>query len=171
METFLFFLFALMAVAGGVLTISRRNPLAGAISLVVTFLAVAGLYGLLQAPFVAVMQVLVYAGAIMVLVVFVIMLLNMPEEDLGQERISRGRLAVGLVVGVVLLTLFAVTWLPLDLSALPAAGQADPPRDFGSIRAVGALLFRSYLYPFEIVSILLLVAMIGAVLLAKRHLD
>lgn len=166
METVLFVLFSALAVGGGVLTITRRRPLASALSLAVTFLAVAGLYALLQAPFLAVMQVFVYAGAILVLVIFVIMLLNLPDEAHEEERIGRARAGFGLVVGV---ALFGILYRAIDSLELDVPEAV--PEGFGTIEAVGDALFTRYLYPFEIVSVLLLVAIIGAVLLAKRRLD
>lgn len=171
METLFTVIFSLLAVAGGVLTITRRNPLASAVSLVVSFLAVAGLYALLSAPFVAVMQVLVYAGAIMVLVLFVIMLLNLPEEEFAQEKISRIRLFLGILIGVPLLLVFVYTWATVDFEHLRAGPEGKTAPSFGSIHSVGELMFTDYLYPFEIISVLLLVAIVGAVILAKRHLD
>jgi NADH-quinone oxidoreductase subunit J len=166
METILFVVFSVVAVSGGVLTITRRSPLASALSLAATLLAVAGLYSLLQAPFLAIMQVFIYAGAILVLVIFVIMLLNLPDEAHEQERIGRARGCFGIVLGAALFVILyrAIHSLEMEISE-------TVPEGFGTIEAVGDALFTRYLYPFEIVSVLLLVAIIGAVLIAKRHLD
>jgi len=166
METILFVIFSVAAVVGGFLTITRRNPLASALSLVITLLSVAGLYALLHAPLLAVMQVIVYAGAIMVLIIFVIMLLNQPDEEHQKEEIGRGRVAIAVILGGMLLYVFYRAFGSLDL---PLSGKA--PDDFGSVKAVGEVLFTKYLYPFEIVSVLLLVAIVGATILAKKHLD
>jgi len=166
METILFVVFSVVAVGGGVMTITRRNPLASALSLAVSFIAVAGLYALLHSPFLAVMQVLVYAGAIMVLVIFVIMLLNLSDEPHASEELSRPRVGIGILIGA---ALFAALYRGID--SLETELFAEVPASFGTVGAVGETLFTRYLYPFEIVSILLLVAIVGAVVLAKRRLD
>ena len=168
MEVFLFIIFSILSIGGGILAITQKNPLACAISLAVTFLANAGFYTLLSASLVAVMQVLVYAGAIMVLVIFVIMLLNLPEEEYEQEKITVPRIILGVVIGVPLLIVFFKTLGQLDLKPI---GAPPDPDNYGSIESVGKLLFTQYIYPFEIISVLLLVAIVGAVILAKRHLD
>jgi len=166
MEAILFTVFSVVAVGGGVMTITRRNPLASALSLAVSFMAVAGLYTLLHSPFLAVMQVIVYAGAIMVLIIFVIMLLNLPDEAYASEELSRPRVGIGLLIGG---ALFAVLYRGID--SLETEMFEEAPASFGTVEAVGETLFTRYLYPFELVSILLLVAIVGAVVLAKRRLD
>ncbi|MDP7130169.1 MAG: NADH-quinone oxidoreductase subunit J [Planctomycetota bacterium] len=164
METLFFTIFSIMAIAGGFFTIAKKNPLASAMSLTITFLAIAGMYSLLDAPILAVFQILVYAGAIMVLVIFVIMLINQPDEEYAKEKIGRARLTVGIVLGVFLLGILLKVIGSINIPMPP-----DTPEGFGGINQLGLTLFRSYLYPFEIISILLLVAIVGAVILAARH--
>lgn len=160
MEVFLFWIFAIVSVACGVMVVLHRNPMNSAIYLVVTMLCLAGLYILLMGAFIAVIQVLVYAGAVMVLMLFVIMMLNLREETLRRE----GRPAVWVFAGIIgfivvlrLARLFPDA--PADLAMAP---------DFGTIEAVGSQLFAQYMLPFELTSVLLLIAIIGAVILGKR---
>jgi NADH-quinone oxidoreductase subunit J len=159
---------ALAAVVSAGLAISLRNALACSMALGVSFVALSGLYALLHAPFVAIIQILVYAGAILVLVVFVIMLLNLPAGDPRLERVTRLRAAVSAAV--------VLPILPIVLFAIPAAaragdeGHADLPAGYGGVASVAKSLFTDWVYPFEIVSILLLVAMVAAVVLAKRRI-
>ena len=166
MEKFFFYLCASMAVLGALSTVTRKSPLASALSLVVTFVGVAGLYFLNDAPFAGALQVLVYAGAIMVLVIFVIMLLNLPEEErLAEERLSRpGMLLTAFLLaplGILCVGVFTGTTLP---------EMAEVDAEYGSVAAVGRKLFEDYVFQFEIVSILLMVAVVGAVILAKKRL-
>ena len=160
MEVFLFWVFAIVSVGCGVMLVLHRNPMNSAIYLVVTMLCLAGLYVLLMGAFIAVIQVLVYAGAVMVLMLFVIMMLNLREETLRRE----GRpvawvfaAIIGFIVVLRLARLFPDT--PADLAMAP---------DFGTIEAVGSQLFAQYMLPFELTSVLLLIAIIGAVILGKR---
>ncbi len=163
----LFSLFAIGAIASAVLTITRRNPVAAAMSLVGHFFMLTGLYLTLNAQFVAAVQVLVYAGAIMVLVVFVIMLLNVGNEQHLSEKPGMRK-----TVGTLLAVLFAAqiigvtTARPTGMTALPDSSVA-----IGTTEAIGQSLFTTYLFPFEAVSILLLAALIGSVILAKRQLS
>ena len=165
-ESVLFYLFGLVAILSGLSVVLQRNAIASAVSLVVCFFALAAEYVLLQAHFVAVIQILVYAGAIMVLFIFVIMLLNIREEGLAPipaltRRVGFGLAAAGLLgVGA----LAALDGL-VHATAAPLAG------DYGTIAAIGRALFSGpYLLPFEAVSLLLTVGMVGAVVLAKRDL-
>jgi NADH-quinone oxidoreductase subunit J len=161
METFLFWLFAIVGVGCGIMVVFHRNPMSSAIYLVVTMLCLAGFYALLAGPFVAVIQVLVYAGAVMVLILFVIMMLNLQEETLEREGgmvtwILAGLIGLGLVMAVV--------------RQFPHTPAGTPEAAFGTIEAVGNKLFTVYMLPFELTSVLLLVAIIGAVVLAKRRM-
>jgi NADH-quinone oxidoreductase subunit J len=164
MTEVLFFAFAALAVAGALgMVLNVRNTVAGAMSLVLTMVSLGGIYVLLEAYLVGVLQILVYAGAIVVLFLFVVMLLNLRGEQLGPERIR-----VAKVIGVVVaaLVLVQMLWLVPKLSP-PAA----LPPDFGGYRQVGMALFTDWLLAFEVTSLLLLAAMIGAVVLAKRKID
>lgn len=160
MEVFLFWIFAIVSVGCGAMVVWHRNPMNSAIYLVITMLCLAGLYVLLMGAFIAVIQILVYAGAVMVLMLFVIMMLNLREETLQRE----GHLAVWVGAGII--GLIVVLRLARLFPATPAALAMAP--DFGSIEAVGSQLFAQYMLPFELTSVLLLIAIIGAVILAKR---
>lgn len=159
MEALLFWIFSIVGVACGVMVVWHRNPMGSAIYLVVTMLCLSGLYALLNGAFVAVLQVLIYAGAVMVLMLFVIMMLSVRAEGGPRE----GSTAVWIVSGVIgLIVVFKVGALP---------GMGLPPEaaaEFGTIQGVGSLLFNVYVLPFELISVLLLIAVIGAVILSKR---
>jgi len=159
----LFVLFGGLAVGCAVAVVAQRNPLYSAISLVGVFLALACLYMTLAAPFIAAVQVIVYAGAIMVLVVFVIMLLNVEEEVRRPVRLQH-MIVVGVLLGA---ALAAETFFMLTASG---TGRVLPPavRDVGLTSSVGTGLFTEYLLPFEITSVLLLMAIVGAMTLARR---
>lgn len=161
-----FYLFALLAVLSGFAVVTRRNPVASAISLVACFFFLAGLYAMLDAHFVAVIQVLVYAGAIMVLFIFVIMLLNLRGDknaewaDLAPRAL--GGLAVAGLVGTGIVT---------AAEAVRGVSIGQAPANFGTIEGVGEAMFGgAYLLPFEYASALLTVAMVGAVVLGKRKI-
>jgi NADH-quinone oxidoreductase subunit J len=155
-----FWLFALLSVVGAVATITRRNAVTAVMSLVGTFLALAALYVMLFAHFIAVIQVLVYAGAIMVLFVFVVMILNKEEDEPWALRGLFGKGIAGLALVYLLVRLVGVLW------ANPARNPGPPPPDYGTTASVGKVLFSSYLFPFEAVSIVLLIAVVGALVLA-----
>jgi len=158
---------AFTSILTSLLVITRKNPIHSALFLVFTFICVAVLYVLLYSPFIAVMQVMVYAGAIVMLIVFVIMLLNL-EEELG----SGFKLVYSKIIGGFLALLFLLG-IMYSVVAKPLAGQRGtygPGKLVDNVKAVGEVLFTQYLLPFEITSILLLVAMIGAIVLAKRQI-
>jgi len=166
----LWWVFASLAVGGALGTITRRNPVASLLFLVLTFFSLAAIYLLLGAHFIGVVQVIVYAGAILVLFLFVIMLLNLGNDYQSDMRgglwIVAGFVSAG-VIGFVL-------WRGLQTgnAVLQADGGSRIDAAVDSLNAVGAIaqpLFRDFLVPFELTSILLLVAIIGAVLLAKRR--
>jgi NADH-quinone oxidoreductase subunit J len=162
MQAAFFYVFAFLSVAGGILMVSFRNPLSGAFSLVLSLVSLAALFAMLEAEFVFILQILVYAGAIMVLVIFTIMLLNLNKEELHEAPVSKIRLVFILVACAV--AAFGVMEV---FSMLPEATATIEP-GFGSIEAVGRELFGDYLYPFEVISLVLLVAVVGVVLLAKK---
>jgi NADH-quinone oxidoreductase subunit J len=162
---FLFYVFAALAVAGALgMLLNLRNAVAGALSLVGTMVALGAIYVLLEAYLVGVLQILVYAGAIVVLFLFVVMLLNLRQDEFGPERLRFAKTA-GVVAG-------ALVGLEL-LLLLPAAfgSPAELPPGFGGYRAVGTALFTDWVLAFEVTSLLLLAAMVGAVILAKRRID
>lgn len=163
-ETF-FVIFAFLAIFGAFLTVSRRNPMYSAVSLILFFGAVSGVMMILSAPFLALMQLMVYAGAILVLFLFVIMLLALREEELGEERPWPLQLLAGIGCAV-LFGLLAAAILRAPSAPAPAVGG-----DFGSPAEVGRSMFAEWVLPFEIVSVLILAATMGSVVLAKKHLD
>ncbi|MBI1966401.1 MAG: NADH-quinone oxidoreductase subunit J [Gemmatimonadetes bacterium] len=160
-----------MAITGATLCITRRSPLASALWLVVTLFALAGLFVLLDAQFIGVLQVLVYAGAIMVLFLFVIMLLNLGRPGPSDLKGPVGGAVAALLAGTLLLQLGGVgSSGPPDVIRMPEGTVAALQREQGMVGAVARPLFDTYLIPFEITSILLLAAIVGAVVLAKRKL-
>jgi NADH-quinone oxidoreductase subunit J len=161
-----FYLFAFLTLAFGALVVANplsRNPVTSAMSLVLCIASMAGLFVLLNAYFLAAVQILVYAGAVMVLFLFVIMLLDLKEEERRHWKIFG--LAAGVIsVGAVAAILMRLIWTGKPGANLPAATL------MGETRQLGHVLFEKYLLPFEILSLLLLVAMVGAILLSKKDL-
>ena len=164
-EMILFWLFAFGVLIAGAQVVLRRNPVYGAVSLVACFFFLAGIYVLLSAHLIAILQVMVYAGAVMVLFVFVIMLLNLKEEELGETRVTTlkgvGLAAVVAAVGFIAWRALAQV-RPVHDMALESSAQG-----FGGVKAVGRVLYTASVLPFEITSLLLLVAVVGAVVVAK----
>jgi len=172
-ETLVFYLFSGLAIGASALVIGQRNPMYSIMLLIASFGALSGLYILLDAPFAAVAQIIVYAGAIMVLFLFVVMLLNAPQEDaaaydrthpLRHPAITRfGALLAGLLV-------VQLTWALARANQLaqPVAGRTDAGT-VSSVRELGRVLFERHGFAFEATSILILVAMVGAVVLARRE--
>lgn len=167
---FVFYLFAIVAVASAIAFVTRKSPVAAALWLVNTMFNLAALYVMLDAPFLGVIQVIVYAGAIMVVFLFVIMLLNLGQPSLIAD--ARGvwwKLAAGLVGIVLLAQLLAMNGARLpEALTLPEQGLASEIARSGAIVPVAAPLFNQYLLAFEVTSVLLLAAVIGAVVLGKR---
>lgn len=169
---FFFYLFASLAIACSLLVVLKKNPVASAFSLVMVFFSFAAIYALLDAHLIAALQVLVYAGAIMVLFIFVIMLLNadVPSFDLG-----RSHYAQRFVVGAACLALFAIfVWVFKEHSATAPVGEFTAEKieaAGGNTRVVSRLMFSEYILPFELTSVLLLGAIIGTVAIAKRKLS
>jgi NADH-quinone oxidoreductase subunit J len=159
----LFIFFGAICLAGAVNLLAQKHPINSALSLVVVMGALAGLYLLLGAEFLAAIQVIVYAGAIMVLFVFVIMLLNAGEEE--HTRGSKIALLFG-VPGMLVLSILT-TWMVLRSN--PSADMIHVGSLYGSAQEIGALLFGPFLLPFEITSVLILIAIMGAVVLARRE--
>ena len=165
-----FWIFGVIAMAGGLLCITRRNPVGSALWLVVTLFALAAMYVLLDAQFIAALQVLVYAGAIMVLFLFVIMLLNLGRPGPSDIKGPVGVGVAALLAGTLLLELRVLGQAaPPEAIQLPAGTMAVLQQQ-GMVAAVATPLFDAYLIPFEITSLLLLAAIVGAVVLAKRKL-
>jgi NADH-quinone oxidoreductase subunit J len=161
----LFYLFAAIAVVSAVLVVTLRNPMYSAMALLGSFLAVAALFLLRGAEFLAIVQVFVYGGGIMVLFLFVIMLVNLHRLHEVKRYLPDAGLA--LAVAVVLAALLGFALVQVEWA--PAAGTAPTPELGGNSQAVAWRLYREYLLPFEIASVFLLVAMIGAVVMGKRR--
>jgi len=162
METVLFILFGAIAVCGAIMVVTRKHPMASALYLILTLFAVAALFVLRQAHFLAAIQVIIYAGAVVVLFVFVIMLINVPEDRLPVERATTVR-----VLGVLAAGFFV---LESAVLARRYSMPAGPAAEVGTVETVGRALFTDYLLAFEITSVLLLAAVIGAIALAKRKI-
>jgi NADH-quinone oxidoreductase subunit J len=165
---FLFYVFSILAVAGAVVLVLHRNPVYSALSLIVTMFSLAALFAMQNAQFLAVLQVLLYAGAIMVLFLFVVMLINIRTETRSLRRFT-GQTGVALALA----SLFLVEVIQLGLTAPrflagPVTGLG--PAELGRAQTLASALFTKYLLPFELASILLFVAIIGGVYFAKRRL-
>lgn len=161
----LFYVFAGVALVGATQVLSRRNPMNAAVSMVVTVLSIAMLYLLLSAHFIAAAQMIVYAGAIVVLFIFVIMLLNLTEAELGKHRFSLFK-TFGALVALGVLT--AVSPAVRTIFGVPM--PAETASGYGATKTVGQLLFGEFLLPFEVTSVLILAAMVAGVVLAKKDL-
>jgi NADH-quinone oxidoreductase subunit J len=172
-ETILFYVLSALAIGASALVIGQRNPMYSVMLLIASFGALSGLYIQLDAPFVAVAQIIIYAGAIMVLFLFVVMLLNAPQEDaaewdrahpLRQPGVTRfGALLALLLVVQLVWALLRVTELGSGVESLNEAPAIS------SVRELGRVLFTDYVFAFEATSILILVAMVGAVVLARQE--
>ncbi len=166
-----FWVFAGAAIVSAFLCITRRSPVASALWLVNTLFSLAALFVLLEAHFIAAIQVLVYAGAIMVLFLFVIMLLNLGRGEPSDMVGWVGRFVMLAIGGLLAAELWVVTSvIPVDAIRLPAGTIVQMTQEQGAVGVISGPLFRDYLVPFEITSILLLAAIVGAVVLAKRRL-
>ncbi len=165
-EQVLFGAFAFLTLLSATLVIFAKSPISSAMALVSTFFFLAGIYVLLWAHTVAALQVLVYAGAIMVLFLFVIMLLNLgdevPSARMTFSRVLGGGAAIGLFVALAL----AIARVPNRVATLSGGDE----QSFGTLKTIGSAIFTSWLLPFEAVSLLLLVAMVGAVVVAKSRI-
>lgn len=169
LEIITFSILALIGLASAILLILQKNPVYSALLLILHFLALAGLYLLLNAQFIAVLQILVYAGAIMVLFVFVIMLLNLQNEEALKDPFNLKRI-IATILGVILLLQFGVFFFikaKYDLDIQPSPNSIEA----GSVKKIGELLFTTYLIPFEVTSFVLLVGIIAAIVLAKRKFE
>jgi NADH-quinone oxidoreductase subunit J len=159
-----FYILGGLAVGSSVLVISSRNPVASLLLLVMSFFCLAGIFATLQAHFLAAIQILVYAGAILVLFLFVIMLLNLGGGEIWVELPRGSALFLAALGGTGFVFLLSFVFR----NAVPAGGEL-PGGAVGTTEQIGAAMFRDFLLPFEVTSLLLLVAMVGAVMLAKRE--
>jgi NADH-quinone oxidoreductase subunit J len=168
MELLIFYAIAAVCIILALMVITNKSPIGSAICLIGMMLALAGIFALQRAHFIAVLQILVYAGAIMVLFMFVIMLLNLKDDDKGWKMRDKNTLLSALTGAL----LFGVLFKAVKIIT---QGESHPPKtlpeDFGTVATVGKALFTDFVLPFEVASILLLVAMIGALVLAKSKVD
>ncbi|HVG18261.1 MAG TPA: NADH-quinone oxidoreductase subunit J [Blastocatellia bacterium] len=168
MEKALFIVFAAIAVATALNVLLQRNPLYSALSLIGTLASLSALYLTLRAQFIAAIQIVVYAGAIMVLFIFVIMLLNVPKDQPQVEKQKGLRYLAVPFAGLLIAETFYVLQFVPQLSMPPVAADAAD-RAVGTTWSIGAALFTDYLLPFEVTSVLILMAVVGAMVLAKRE--
>jgi len=173
LEPVFFYAFAAVSVIASLMVIGQRNPIYSVLLLIASFVGLAGLYVLLDAPLLAVIQITIYAGAIMVLFLFVVMLLNAPQEDAAEWDRSHplrrpGIFRLGTVLAVLLVVQLA--WALGSVAGLgaPVAGRGDSAL-LSSVREMGRVLFSDYGFAFEATSVLILVAMVGAIVLARRE--
>jgi NADH-quinone oxidoreductase subunit J len=166
MASLVFFYFAAIIVTTSILVVAMRNPIYSALSLLIMFFHVAGLYVTLHAEFLAAVQIIVYAGAILVLYLFVVMLLNVRREDRYHSQ-----LPIAIFLGIMLLTELVLLALQRGWTQGAQAGEtAEAAGELGNTQMIGEVLYSTYLFPFEVASLILLVAMIGAIILAKRDI-
>ncbi|HEX6051481.1 MAG TPA: NADH-quinone oxidoreductase subunit J [Gemmatimonadaceae bacterium] len=166
-----FYLFGLVAIASAIAFVTRKSPVAAALWLVNTMFSLAALYAMLEAHFVSVIQVLVYAGAIMVVFLFVIMLLNLGHaSELADARGRWGKLLAGLLGLALLAQIMALVGPQLPEPFTPGTGyDREAVRALGAIGSIAQPLFNEYLLAFELTSVLLLVAIVGAVVIGRRR--
>ena len=174
-ELLLFYVFAVLAVGASLLVIGQRNPMHSVLMLIASFVALAGLYVLLDAPFAAVIQIIIYAGAILVLFLFVVMLLNAGRkeapEGLARPTMPHGPRRAGAALAFVLALELAWALWRFGQPPIPGGVDSQPAAVVSSVRVIGRTLFTDYAFAFEVTSILILVAMVGALVLAKRKLS
>jgi NADH-quinone oxidoreductase subunit J len=171
LETVLFYVFGALAIVTSLMVVGQRNPVHSVLLLIASFGALAGLYVLLDAPFTAVTQIIVYAGAIMVLFLFVVMLLNVGREDAAEydrahpfNRPLERRAGTALVIALVV----ELAWAVWHVSVRQEGALRDvAPGSVASVAEIGRVLYRDYAFAFEATSVLILVAMVGAIILAR----
>lgn len=163
MITTLFYILSAITLATAFLTIFSRNPIHSAIYLVICFFSIAGHYLMFNAQFLAIVHLIVYSGAIMILMLFTIMLMNLNKED------EKNKSALSRIAAVIAFCLVAFVLLATFIKAEPQLQYTASTEDFQSIKVLGKVLLNEYMVPFEFASVLLLVSMIGAVLLSKKE--
>ncbi|MBY0496082.1 MAG: NADH-quinone oxidoreductase subunit J [Cyanobacteria bacterium] len=171
-DALLFYAFAGVTVIGALLVVSQKNPVYSVLSLIGAFFGLAGLYVGLEAPFVAVVQIIIYAGAIMVLFLFVVMLLNVPREDAAEWDRSHPLyrpMAVRIGAAMAVLLALELGWALSRATDIGGAVNAEPNERISSVAELGEVLFTRYMFAFEVTSILIIAAMVGAVVLARKR--
>lgn len=166
-EQVFFVLVAVVALTTAILMIVQRNPIVSVLFLIANFFSIAIIYLFLQAQFIAIIQILVYAGAIMVLFLFVIMLLNLREEQLVSEKINFKKILIVALASIIFIEIILAVVLPVSGNKVIAHQAAE----IGTVEYFGKTLFTDFVFPFEIISILLLAAMVGVIILAKKRFD
>jgi NADH-quinone oxidoreductase subunit J len=167
-ESFFFYLLSVLALVSAIMMVTRRNPIISVLYLILNFFSLAGLYLTLNAQFIAVIQIIVYAGAIMVLFLFVVMLLRLGDEAQLRETIGpRKVIGIGLSVALLLEIVYIISFR----SAGGRVAQAGNAAAIGTVESIGTEMFTRFLFPFEVTSIILLAAIVGAVILAKREIE
>ena len=172
-DALLFYAFAAVTVIGSLLVIVQKNPVYSVLAIIAAFFGLAGLYVLLEAPFLAVAQIIIYAGAIMVLFLFTVMLLNAPREDAAEWDRSHPLyrpMAVRIGAVLALLLVLELGWALNRTSGLNV-GVAEARPAASSIQEMGRVLFTDYMFAFEVTSVLIIAAMVGAVVLARKRED
>ncbi len=172
-DALLFYGFGAVTVIGALLVVTQKNPVYSVLSLIGAFFGLAGLYVGLEAPFVAVVQIIIYAGAIMVLFLFVVMLLNVPREDAAEwDRSHPLYRPMAVRIGAVLAVALALElgWA-LSRTAGLSVGVADDRPALSSVAELGKVLFTDYMFAIQVTSILIIASMVGAVVLAKKRED
>jgi NADH-quinone oxidoreductase subunit J len=167
MQLLMFFTLSIGAVVSALFMVTSRKPVSAAMNLIFTMFCLSGIYVLLDAHLIAALQIIVYAGAIMVLFLFVIMLLNIQEKE---GRVEGSKLALQFLSIVAVGFIFIMVANLAKVGSIPVQ-PTDVLNAFGTVRSVGRLLFTNFLLPFEIASVLLLAAIVGAVILAKRRIN
>jgi len=163
LESILFWSLAVLSIASSIAVLTNRNPMYSVLLLVINFFCIGGLYLTLNAEFIAVVQIIVYAGAIMVLFLFVIMLLNLGNEE-TLEPTYDAKKGLAFLLGLAFLAEMIVAMK--DFAALSSANDTF---DYGKVEKIGTQLMTQYVYPFEMISVILLAALIGALMIAKKH--
>lgn len=172
MEIALFAMLAFVAILAALVVVAHRHPVYSALSLVVTMLCIAFLFLLLRSEFLWVMQITVYAGAVMVLFLFVIMLLDLRREDrpwhFPENRLQVG---AGVLLGLALLAELAVVAVAVRAPAMRGGFPPEVVAARGNVQLLGQLLYTEYVFPFEVTSVILLVAIVGAIVMAKKRFE
>lgn len=168
MDTLLFYLFAAAAIASSIAVVVNKNPVGSILSLVLTLFTTSLLYILLSAHFIAIIQILVYAGAIMVLFMFTVMFLKLREESLNFDA-QNVPLKSGIVLSIILIV--GIFMQTIALKSLPgkALSSVNTSEAYGTVQSVGSSIFTTYVLPFELTSVLILVAIIGVIVISKRR--
>lgn len=167
-ESFFFYLLSALALVSAVLMITRRSPVISVLYLILNFFSLAGLYLTLNAQFIAVIQIIVYAGAIMVLFLFVVMLLRLGDETQFAEKLGSRKLAG---IGLSIALLAEIVYIIIFRGGDKHLAQAENAAAIGTVESIGTEMFTRFLFPFEVTSIILLAAIVGAVVLAKRDFN